>query len=270
MIERQLRRRGIKDERVLAAMGRVPREEFVPAAGRGSLNDDCACRSTARQTISQPVIVAMMTEALQLPARAGPRDRHRQRLPVGDSSRTGGRGLLDRAARRIVSPSRPATVAGWATGISELRVGDGSLGWQAEAPFRPDHRHRRRRDLSARLWEQLAEGGILVGPFGPSLEQGLYEILQNRRPGPNVVCSPAAGLCRWFPMLRRNAAFQAHRSRISIGWPGRSVMTGSSLTGASVSNSRSNRWAIWARTSVASSMANVLPMQTRGPPPNGK
>src|SRR5687768_4304006 len=68
MIQHQLRRRGIRDERVLAAMGKVPREAFVPALA-GEAYDDCALPIDCDQTISQPVIVGMMTEALQLTGR---------------------------------------------------------------------------------------------------------------------------------------------------------------------------------------------------------
>src|SRR5207244_9522200 len=66
MVKHQLRPRRIKDERVLAAMGRVPREAFVPESQADQAYADCALPIDCEQTISQPIIVAMMTEALQL------------------------------------------------------------------------------------------------------------------------------------------------------------------------------------------------------------
>src|SRR5947207_11563480 len=66
MVKHQLRARGIRDQRVVEAMGRVPREAFVPENLAGEAYSDCALPIDCDQTISQPVIVAMMTEALHL------------------------------------------------------------------------------------------------------------------------------------------------------------------------------------------------------------
>jgi protein-L-isoaspartate O-methyltransferase len=91
MVERQLRARGVRDERVLEAMRRVPREAFLPPHLAADAYDDCALPIDCGQTISQPVIVAMMTEALAACGRrAGAGDRNWLRISGGDPGRTGG------------------------------------------------------------------------------------------------------------------------------------------------------------------------------------
>ena len=176
MVKHQLRSRGLRDERVLEAMGRVPREAFVPPEIAHEAYLDCALPIDCNQTISQPIIVAMMTEALQLTGdREGPGNRHRQRLPGRHPRRAGRRRLFHRAARRPGPPGR--------TRLKQLgyrnvfiRAGDGSLGWPEEAPFDRIIVTAAAQECPPALWDQLIEGGILVGPFGPSSEQALYEM----------------------------------------------------------------------------------------------
>lgn len=176
MIDLQLRRRGIRDERVLAAIERVPREKFVPPELACEAYADCALPIDCRQTISQPVIVAMMTEALSLSGRE-------RVLEVGTGSgyQTA---ILAELAGEVFSIERHAELsrqagrrlADLAYENVQLQIGDGSLGWAEEAPFDRIIVTAAAERCPPALWEQLAEGGVLVGPFGPSAEQSLWEL----------------------------------------------------------------------------------------------
>lgn len=176
MVEGQLRRRGIRDERVLAAMGRVPRELFVPGPLAYEAYADNALPIDCEQTISQPVIVAMMTEALQLSGRERVLE-----IGTGSGYQTA---ILAELAAKVFSIERHAELSRQASerldGLGyenvKLRIGDGSLGWPEEAPFERIIVTAGASECPPALWEQLAEGGVLVGPFGPPSEQALYEL----------------------------------------------------------------------------------------------
>ena len=176
MVKQQLRARGVRSERVLATMGRVPREAFVPDEIQHDAYLDCALPIECGQTISQPVIVAMMTDALQLSG-----DERVLEIGTGSSYQTA---ILAELAHAVYSIERHAELARQAEwrlktlGYENvfLRTGDGSLGWPEEAPFDRIMVTAAVRECPPALWEQLSEGGILVGPFGPSAEQALYEM----------------------------------------------------------------------------------------------
>ena len=129
MVERQLRRRGIDDERVLAAMAEVPRERFLPADLRRRAYRDGAVRIAEGQTISQPWIVACMAQLLEL-------DGHGARARGGHRLGLRGRGAVAAAAREVVTIERYEALADEAAQTLrelgydnvEVRVGDGSLG----------------------------------------------------------------------------------------------------------------------------------------------
>src|SRR6185295_14259338 len=135
MIERQLRSRGIRDQRTLKAMRRIPREAFVPASIANDAYLDGALPIDCNQTISQPVIVAMMTEALQLSG-------GEKVLEIGTGSgyQTV---ILAELAAEVFSIERHAELSRQAQQRLQdlghqnvhLRTGDGSLGWPDEAPF---------------------------------------------------------------------------------------------------------------------------------------
>src|SRR5262249_8140668 len=135
MVEEQLRRRGIADERVLAAMGSVPRELFVPERVRDRAYDDAALPIGGGQTISQPFMVARICEVLAL--------RGNERvLDVGTGSGYQAAVLAELAAEvhtieRIDDLAERAREALERTGYGRVHVhvGDGSLGLPAEAPF---------------------------------------------------------------------------------------------------------------------------------------
>ena len=197
MVERQLRRRGIKDERVLAAMGRVPRELFLRPHLAAEAYDDCALPIDCEQTISQPVIVAMMTEALQL----GGSERV---LELGTGSGYQAAVLAELAAV-VYSIERHAELSRQAAERLQnlnyqnvfLKVGDGSLGWPEAAPFDRIIVTAAAEAPPQAVWEQLAEGGILVGPFGSPAEQTLYQMQKvSGQPQSRVLTG-----CRFVPLV---------------------------------------------------------------------
>jgi protein-L-isoaspartate(D-aspartate) O-methyltransferase len=172
MVERQLRRRGIKDERVLEAMGAVPRELFVPPHLRRRAYRDGALQIGAGQTISQPWIVARMAELLDL----GGGERV---LEVGTGSGYAA-AVLGVLARELVTVERHESLARDAAALLErlglknveVRVGDGSRGAPDEAPFDAI-------SVTAAatggpppaLQEQLRPGGTLVCPVVRDAEE---------------------------------------------------------------------------------------------------
>src|SRR5215210_173769 len=135
MVERQLRRRGIHDERVLAAMAEVPRELFVPEDQRRAAYRDGALRIGESQTISQPWIVACMAQLLEL-------DGHEKVLEVGTGSGYGA-AVLSRLSREVVTVERYESLAVRAEQVLHelgydnviVGVGDGTHGVPEHAPF---------------------------------------------------------------------------------------------------------------------------------------
>jgi protein-L-isoaspartate(D-aspartate) O-methyltransferase len=165
MVERQLRRRGISDERVLRAMEEVPRELFVMPEDRRRAYRDGALRIGEGQTISQPWIVASMTTLLELE----PDDRA---LEVGTGSGYAA-AVLSRCCAEVVTIERHAALAEHAEAILrelgyanvEVRTGDGSRGAPDRAPFDGiSVTATAAEEPPAALLEQLAPDGVLVCP----------------------------------------------------------------------------------------------------------
>jgi protein-L-isoaspartate(D-aspartate) O-methyltransferase len=180
MVERQLRRRGITDERVLAAMAEVPRELFVPEDERRRAYRDGALRIAEGQTISQPWIVACMAELLELQG-------EERVLEVGTGSGYAA-AVLSRLCREVVTIERFESLADEARerlaelGYDnvEVRVGDGSLGAPDRAPFGGiSVTATAHDDPPPALFEQLAPGAALVCP----VERGGRELLMRFRDG---------------------------------------------------------------------------------------
>jgi protein-L-isoaspartate(D-aspartate) O-methyltransferase len=167
-IERQLRRRGIRDERVLAAMERVPREAFVPAEARRHAYADAALALPHGQTISQPYIVALIAQALELQG-------DECVLDVGTGSGYQA-AVLAELASEVVSIERIPELAAQArrnlaaAGYElDVREGDGSLGVPERAPYDAIAVAATSHDVPDALYDQLVDGGRLVLPLDESL-----------------------------------------------------------------------------------------------------
>jgi len=197
MVERQLRRRGIGDQRVLRAMATVPREEFVPASIARKAYDDAALPIGEGQTISQPYIVAAMCELLAL-------DGSERVLDVGTGSGYAA-AVLDELAAEVVSIERVAPLAHRArealdrTGHESLqvRLADGRLGAPDLAPFDAISVAAATADVPPALYEQLAGGGRLVLPRGGPGGQRLVRVV--RTPAGPVESASIA--CRFVPLV---------------------------------------------------------------------
>jgi len=173
MVDEQIRRRGVADPRVLSAMAEIPRHEFVPGELRDEAYEDRALPIGFRQTISQPFMVALMTERLA-PA---PGDRV---LEIGTGSGYQA-AVLSRLCREVFTIERIGPLRREARerfgrlGLDNIRVfgGDGSEGLAAEAPFDGVIVTAAAPAAPRPLLEQLAEGGRLVVPVGSRLSQVL-------------------------------------------------------------------------------------------------
>jgi protein-L-isoaspartate(D-aspartate) O-methyltransferase len=176
MVREQQRRGGITDPRVLDAMGSVPREEFVPEALRDDAYDERALPITDGQTISQPVMVATMTEALRL----SPGDRV---LEIGTGSGYQAavlRHLVDHVVtlERIEHLAEVARATLDRLGIDgvEVHCADGSLGWPDGAPYDAIVVTAGAPRVPDALVGQLAQGGRLVIPVGPRGNEQLVRV----------------------------------------------------------------------------------------------
>jgi protein-L-isoaspartate(D-aspartate) O-methyltransferase len=204
MVERQLRRRGIEDERVLEAMGTVPREAFVPPRMRHRAYADSALPIGEEQTISQPWIVAAICQAMEL----GGSERVLE-IGTGSGYSTAVLALL---AAEVVSVERHASLArdarealseavpGFgALGVAEveLLVSDGSRGVPERAPFEAIAVHATAPAPPPALLEQLTAAGRLVLPI--AMESADMLTVLRRRPG-GVEATPI-GPCRFVPLI---------------------------------------------------------------------
>jgi protein-L-isoaspartate(D-aspartate) O-methyltransferase len=176
MIEHHLRGRGIVDERVLDVMARVPREAFVPPELVEDAYDDRPLPIAAGQTISQPYIVALMTEALQLE----PGD---TALEIGTGSGYGAAVLGELAARvdtverhRELADEARRVLASLGYANVHVHCADGSLGWRARAPYQAIAVTAGGPKLPVALLAQLAIGGRLVMPVGSDRRQELVRV----------------------------------------------------------------------------------------------
>jgi protein-L-isoaspartate(D-aspartate) O-methyltransferase len=197
MVEHQLRRRGITDARVLAAMSLVPRELFLPEELRRFAYEDGAFPIGFGQTISQPFIVGTICQLLGLSG-------DERVLDVGTGSGYQAAVLAQLAAEVVTIERVPelAERAGEAlleAGIErvEVRVGDGSLGVPDRAPFDGIAVAAAAPAVPPALYEQLAEGGRLVIPRGSRWGQEL--VLVSRTPAGPV--ERASVPCRFVPLV---------------------------------------------------------------------
>jgi protein-L-isoaspartate(D-aspartate) O-methyltransferase len=200
MVETQIRYRGVTDPRVLAAMGRVPRHRFIPRHLWEQAYSDYPLPIGEDQTISQPYIVALMTEALEL---AGPE----KVLELGTGSGYQAAVLAELAAHiytieRIPSLARAAEQVLASLGYSNVNVlvADGTLGWPIEAPFDAILVTAGAPQVPPPLVEQLAMGGRLVIPVGDRYTQTLTRV----RRTPEGLKHEYLGGCRFVKLIGRH------------------------------------------------------------------
>ncbi len=197
MVELQLRRRGIRDERVLEAMARVPRDRFVPDSLSAHAYEDGALPIGNDQTISQPFVVATICALLGLHG-------SERVLDVGTGSGYQAAVLSELAAEVVTIERIPelavqarTTIAEVGYGNVEVTVGDGSLGVPERAPFDAVAVAAAAPTIPPALFDQLAEGGRLVVPRGSRFGQEL--VLVTRTPtGPTERTSIP---CRFVPLV---------------------------------------------------------------------
>lgn len=212
MVERQLRRREIHDERVLEAMAAVPRELFVPEQVRRRAYDDSALPIDREQTISQPWVVAAICQALELRG-------DESVLEVGTGSGYSA-AVLSLLAGSVVSVERiPELVAGARLALAEfggenveLVEGDGSMGYEPRAPYDAIAVHAAGPEAPRSLLDQLADGGRLVipiatGPAAPKRRRRLPRSIGTdlltvfHRVSAEELRRETIGPCRFVPLI---------------------------------------------------------------------
>jgi protein-L-isoaspartate(D-aspartate) O-methyltransferase len=198
MVEQQLKPRGIKDERVVAAMAKVSREEFVPMDARSDAYEDGPLPIGYDQTISQPYIVAFMTEQLRLK----PSDRV---LEIGSGSGYQAAILAELVAEvytieivEQLAKSAEATLQRLGYKNVHVKVGDGYKGLAEEAPFDAVIVTCAPEKVPQPLVDQLKDGGRMVIPVGERFAQQLYLLEKKNGQLKESITLPV----RFVPMLR--------------------------------------------------------------------
>ncbi|MBN1824506.1 MAG: protein-L-isoaspartate(D-aspartate) O-methyltransferase [Endomicrobiales bacterium] len=197
MIEEQLKPRGIRDERVLAAMGKIPRELFVPLKFRDASYADHPLPIGSDQTISQPYMVAWMSELLKLTGREKVLE-----IGTGSGYQTA---VLAELSKEVFTVERlPELSAAARKVLKELdykniffAAGDGALGWSEHAPFDRIIVTAAAESIPRPLLEQLADPGRMLIPVGPRSMQQL--VLVEKSEG--VVGKTALGGCVFVPLI---------------------------------------------------------------------
>ncbi len=204
MLDRQLRARGISDERVLHAMSRIPREEFVAGRDHDSAYRDGPIQIGYGQTISQPYMTALMAQVLQLTG-------SERVLEVGTGSGYAA-AVLGALASEVISielvpelaETARATLRRTGCGHNVVVIaGDGSWGYRDLAPYHAISVAAAAPDIPPGLLEQLADPGRLVIPVGPLLTQELRVLTKER----GRIAISVATECAFVPLLG------------SQGWP---------------------------------------------------
>ena len=210
MVEHDLRRRGIRDAAVLAAMSRVPRHSFVPLTVLHEAYADYPLPIGEGQTISQPYIVALMTEALTIEPGVTVLE-----LGTGSGYQAA---VLSECGAQVWTIDRSQRLQAHAaerlrgldyTGIRTI-VADGTVGLPDEAPFDRILATGSLPELPETLLRQLTDGGVFVGPIGSLYAQDLVRIVYH----PGRTTRENLGPCRFVPLIGAN------------GWDGRVARAG--------------------------------------------
>jgi protein-L-isoaspartate(D-aspartate) O-methyltransferase len=200
MLDSQIRARNVRDPRVLEAVRTVPRHLFVEEALRDRAYLDKALPIGEKQTISQPYMVAAMTEALELTGRERVLE-----IGTGSGYQTA---ILAELAESVFSVERIASFVPLARQRLEslgrynvlIKVGDGTIGWSEHAPYDAILVAAAAPQLPRPLLEQLRVGGRLVVPLGPEESQTLMRI----RRGEEGFHEEALGECRFVKLIGRH------------------------------------------------------------------
>ena len=200
MVDSQIKSRGIREPRLLKAMETIPRHLFVDEALRDQAYNDNPLPIDERQTISQPYIVALMTEALELKG-------SEKVLEIGTGSGYQTAILAD-LAERVFSIERIASLANGARKLLDslnyfnvaIRVGDGSYGWKEESPYDAIIVTAGAPNIPKILVEQLAVGGRLVMPIGSRHSQVLIKLTRQSE-NINDVKKEDLGGCRFVDLI---------------------------------------------------------------------
>lgn len=180
MVDEQIASRGIMDVRVLNAMNNVPRHLFIEEALQGQAYNDYPLPIGEKQTISQPYMVALMTEALELKG-------NERVLEIGTGSGYQA-AILAELAEWVYSVERIRSLANKARKIFdelncyniEIKVSDGTQGWKEKAPFEAITVTAGTPEIPQPLMDQLAMGGRLVVPVGNAFSQTLVRVIRTK------------------------------------------------------------------------------------------
>lgn len=197
MVEDQIRRRGITDQRVLDAMLAIPREQFIPEGVRPGAYEDRALPIGHDQTISQPYIVAYMTQHVAITP-----DARVLEIGTGTGYQTALLALLAGHVYTIerIAPLRERAAANLdavsITGVT-MSVGDGSLGWREHAPYDRILATAAAPTVPGPLVDQLIDGGVMVLPVGGRSEQTIVRVV---RKGRRTIETPMLA-CRFVKLI---------------------------------------------------------------------
>ena len=200
MVDTQIRARGVSDQRVLTAMEKIPRHLFVDEGLIDQAYNDNPLPIESRQTISQPYIVALMSEAMALTGREKVLE-----IGTGSGYQTA---ILAELAERVFSIERIAVLATGARRVLDalndynvaIRVGDGTYGWREESPFEAIMVTAGAPRIPKLLIEQLAVGGRLVLPVGSRNSQALLKLTRMSE-DPEDLKQEDLGGCRFVDLI---------------------------------------------------------------------
>jgi protein-L-isoaspartate(D-aspartate) O-methyltransferase len=191
----------IKDERVLAAMARIPRELFLPEGERHLAYEDRPLPIGFGQTISQPFIIALMTAALELNGKE-------KVLEVGTGSGYQA-AIIAELAKSVVSVERKPSLAATARDVLDslgyknidIEIPESEIGWQPEAPYDAIIVTAGAPKIPQELLDQLKTGGRIVIPVGSRYDQNLYKVIKHE--DKNAIYN--LGGCRFVSLIGEDA-----------------------------------------------------------------